>query len=64
MRFFIKEWPNKTATLMAENGAELWTFLSVAEAENVCRDWYNVQGENVVYHLDVIAESNMQSNAA
>jgi hypothetical protein len=43
MTFFIREWPNKTATLMADNGAVLWTFGSVAEAQKVCRDWYLVQ---------------------
>ena len=43
MTFFIREWPNKTATLMADNGAVLWTFPSVEEAQQVCRDWYLVQ---------------------
>ena len=43
MTFFIREWPNKTATLMADNGAVLWTFASVDEAQKVCRDWYLVQ---------------------
>ena len=43
MTFFIREWPNKTATLMADNGAVLWTFPSVDEAQKVCRDWYLVQ---------------------
>jgi hypothetical protein len=43
MTFFIREWPNKTATLMADNGAVLWTFGSVEEAQKVCRDWYLVQ---------------------
>jgi hypothetical protein len=43
MAFFIKEWPNKTATLMADNGAVLWTFPNVEEAQRVCRDWYSLQ---------------------
>lgn len=43
MAFFIKEWPNKTATLMADNGAVLWSFSSVEEAQQVCREWYNLQ---------------------
>ena len=43
MTFFIREWPNKTATLMADNGAVLWTFPSVEAAQQVCRDWYLVQ---------------------
>jgi len=43
MTFFIRERPNKTATLMADNGAVLWTFPSVEEAQQVCRDWYLLQ---------------------
>jgi len=45
MAFFIKEWSNKTATLMADNGAVLWTFPSVEEAQRVCREWYSLQTE-------------------
>lgn len=51
MIFFIKEWPNRTATLMADNGAVLWTFGSVEEARKVCDEWYRVQGEKVDYRL-------------
>ncbi|NOX75059.1 MAG: hypothetical protein GXP17_00240 [Gammaproteobacteria bacterium] len=47
MVFFIKEWPNKTATLMADNGTVLWTFSSVDEAQRVCREWYSMQADNV-----------------
>lgn len=43
MTFFIREWRNKTATLMADNGAVLWTFGSVEEAQKVCREWYLLQ---------------------
>ena len=46
MFFYIKEWPDKTATLMAKNGAVLWTFHSVEEAQRVCRDWYQVREES------------------
>ena len=46
MGFFIKEWPNKTATLMADTGAVLWTFHDVDEALRVCREWYNLQTKN------------------
>jgi len=51
MFFFIKEWPNRSATLMAENGTVLWTFASVEEARRVCNEWYRVQGEQVDYKL-------------
>ena len=56
MIFFIKEWPNRTATLMADNGAVLWTFCSVAEARKVCDEWYRVQGEKVEYRLYTLRE--------
>jgi hypothetical protein len=64
MRFFIKEWPNKTATLLAENGTVLWTFSNVEEAENVAKDWCRVQGENEVYRLDSLPPAESQSAAA
>ena len=54
MFFYIKEWPNKTATLMTEGGAVLWTFHSAEEALQVCRDWYQVHEENVEYYVDGI----------
>jgi hypothetical protein len=54
MLFFIREWPNKTATLMTENGVVLWTFASVKEAENVCEEWYRVQKDDVKYYVDYV----------
>ena len=56
MVFFIREWPNKTATLMAENGAVLWTFSNVAEAQSVCQEWYRVQKHNVQYHVEGLGQ--------
>lgn len=58
MIFFIKEWPNRTATLMADNGAVLWTFSSVAEARKVCDEWYKVQGEQVNYRLYTLDDTD------
>lgn len=51
MYFYIKEWPNKTATLMAENGTVMWTFHSAAEARNVVREWYKAQEDDINYEL-------------
>ena len=48
MNFFIKEWANKTATLMLEDGTVLWTFSSVDEARKVCDEWYKSQGSQEV----------------
>ena len=33
MNFYIKEWPDDTATLMTEGGRVVWIFPSVEEAE-------------------------------
>lgn len=52
MYFYIKEWPNKTAILMAENGSILWIFHSVEEAQAVCREWYRVQDGDVEYYFE------------
>jgi len=39
MRVFIKEWPNKTATIMTWNGQVIWTYSSVEEARQACEEW-------------------------
>ena len=41
MNFYIKEWPDNTATLMTEYGRVVWTFTSVEEAEEAAGncDW-------------------------
>lgn len=52
MYFYIKEWPNKTATLMLENGTILWTFHNVEEAQKVCIEWYRIQDGDVSYYLE------------
>ena len=46
MNFFIKEWPNKTATLMLEDGTVVWTFSSVDEARKVADEWYRTHGRD------------------
>lgn len=38
MRFYVKEWPDSTATLMNEYGRVIWTFASVQEATESCRE--------------------------
>jgi hypothetical protein len=56
MYFYIKEWPNKTATLMADNGTVLWTFSSVEEARRVCEEWYQAQDDKSDYHLHYLED--------
>ena len=53
MVFYIKEWSDGHATLMADNGTVLWTFASVEEARNVCRDWYSAHEESLEVYGDV-----------
>ena len=42
MRVYIKEWSNRTATIMTSSGQVVWTFSSVAEARQACHDWHSV----------------------
>ncbi len=38
MSFYIKEWPDNTATLMTEGGRVVWFFPSVEEAEEAAEN--------------------------
>ena len=52
MRVFVKEWPNKTATLLTENGQVIWTFDSVALAKSACREWFsNLAGHTEIFEV-------------
>ena len=51
MTFYIKEWPNKMATLMTEDGVVLCTFRSAEEARRVWQDWCKEQKDWGRYHL-------------
>lgn len=46
MHYLIKEWPNKMATLMTEDGVVLWTFDTVEEAKQVWQDWCSLKNHN------------------
>jgi hypothetical protein len=45
MKVLIKEWPNRTATIMTENGQVVWTFSSVAAARTACQEWQDLNAE-------------------
>ena len=60
MTFFIKEWPNKTATLMSDSGTVLWTFSSVHEAKEVWQEW----SKHHHYVFDESLESNQDLSAS
>jgi hypothetical protein len=53
MMVFIKEWPNKTATIISNNGQVIWTFSNIDQARRACGEWHNlVAGEPVVVLTD------------
>jgi hypothetical protein len=39
MQIYVKEWPNRAATLYTEAGEELWTFPNIESAMALCVDW-------------------------
>lgn len=48
MKVLIREWANKTATVMTTNGQVVWTFSSVAEARRACREWHSISATEPV----------------
>ena len=42
MKVYITEWPNKTATILTENGEVIWSFSSVPEARQACDEWCSI----------------------
>jgi len=55
MKVLVKEWPNRTATIMTENGQVVWTFSSVAAARAACHEWQGLgAGEALVIVEDII----------
>lgn len=38
MNYYIKKWPQNTATVFDENGEVIWTFTSVEEAARACTE--------------------------
>ena len=53
MNFYIKEWPDHTATLMTDIGQVLWKFPSVAEARLMCEEYYRIDEVEVEYREDI-----------
>lgn len=42
MQVIIKEWRNKTASIISATGQLIWTFSTTEEARRACRDWHNL----------------------
>lgn len=56
MYCLIKEWPNKMATLMTEDGVVLWTFSDIEEARNVWQDWCSFQNNRVTSQIQYLGK--------
>jgi hypothetical protein len=42
MQVIIKEWPDRSASIISANGQLIWTFSSVQAARQACSDWHNL----------------------
>jgi hypothetical protein len=52
MRIYIKEWPNKTASIITAEGQVIWTFSSSEAARQACREWHSLLSPNDVESYD------------
>lgn len=57
MIFYMKEWANKSVTLMTEDGVALSHFASAKEAREILRDWYSAHEGEVQYHIGFLHEA-------
>ena len=64
MQVFIKEWPNKTATIMTGNGQVVWTFSSVPEARKACREWQSISTAEPILYEDPAGDPDLTGAAA
>jgi hypothetical protein len=63
MKLFIKEWPNKTATIMTENGQVVWTFSNREIARHACQEWFTSLAEKVEY-CEILDEDHLSNPCA
>jgi hypothetical protein len=52
MRIFIKEWPNRTASIITAEGQVIWTFSCSESARQACREWRSLISPNDVESYD------------
>ncbi len=53
MNFYIKEWPDRSASLMTVTGKRLFTFKSVESAMTACGDWYGISKNKIIPALTI-----------
>ena len=59
MYCLIKEWPNKMATLMTEDGVVLWTFSDIEETRKVWQDWCYLQNNRIANQIEYLGKSGL-----
>lgn len=59
MNFYIKEWPDDTATLMTERGRVVWIFPSVEEAAAAAQNW-----DEIMQFKNGTSENNKSASAS
>ena len=60
VNFYIKTWPDDTATLMTDHGQVLWSFHCLNDAVAACHEWYAMNEDNIG-HLDCLMEEELYS---
>lgn len=55
MNFYIKEWPDRSASLMTAAGRQLFTFKSIDSALTACGDWYGINKNKVIPAINLNA---------
>lgn len=64
MNYFVKEWPDRKASIVAEDGYLLQTFNNVTEAIRVCRQGCRVDPSHVESHYCYLQSSPLDFEAS
>jgi hypothetical protein len=46
MKFYFKEWPDQTVTMMTPYGDVLWRFVNIGDALDAAREWYDINQDD------------------
>ena len=64
MKFYIREWSEKTIVLMTDSGHVLSYLASISDALNACADWYNTNTNEQKYEVFVQYRNNKDDYAS
>ena len=64
MKFYIREWSEKTIVLMTDSGHVLSYFPSIGDALNACADWYSTNTSEQKYEVFVQYRNNNDDYAS